>query len=52
MSLKEKKLNPFALVFWAALGCAGYLIGDAKGAVAGILIGLVLSIVAQVVDRR
>lgn len=36
-------MNPKAIVFWAIMGCVGWLIGGTTGAVVAVLIALTLS---------
>lgn len=40
-------MNPSAIVFWAFLAGIGYLINDTDGAVVGLLVGLGMSLLAD-----
>lgn len=44
-------LNPNALLLWLILACIGFLVSGLHGAVVGLLIGLVISFLAQILDR-
>ena len=44
-------MNPTAVAMWIMLVCFGYLFFDVKGAVAGLGIGLLISVGADVIWR-
>lgn len=46
------QLNPTAVIFWAILGCVGFLVGrDAVTTVSFVLAGMILSLLAGALSR-
>lgn len=45
------RLNPTAVLFWAICAGTGYLLGDVRGAVAGVTAALALSFLAQLCSK-
>ncbi len=46
------KMNPLAIGLWLFLGCIGWLIGNATGAVVGVAVGLAISFIGEFQNRR
>lgn len=46
-----KNLNPFAVVFWVMCAGVGYLIGDLRGAIIGMLVGMGTSLAIELTGR-
>lgn len=42
-----KKWNHVAIMLWAFCSCVGYLIGGVNGAVAGLAVGIGISLIAE-----
>ena len=45
-------INPVALVLWTFCTLIGYLIGDQRGAVAGLSLGLGLSLINEIIGDK
>lgn len=47
-----KDLNPTAVIFWGLCGIIGYFVNGSDGALAGVGIGLFVSLVVDVYSGR